>query len=99
MCFATQVQFLLPKDEPFYWKALFEGGEEKGYYEILREAVDADEPLTPYDDLDERAKDLIEDIQERQRMIQTGEFDLENSFDDFRVVIGERGLKYGATFD
>ena len=36
-----QVHVILPKDDRSYWKALFEGGEEKGYVELLKEAVHA----------------------------------------------------------
>ena len=30
---------MLPKDDGYFWKALFEGGEEKGHYEVLKELV------------------------------------------------------------
>lgn len=60
--------------------------------ELLQEAVQADDILPSYGDMDQRTKLLMEDIWERQRMIASGEFDLENSFDDFRVVIGENML-------
>lgn len=32
---------ILPKDDRSYWKALFEGGEERSYYQLLQEAVQA----------------------------------------------------------
>ena len=31
---ARPAQIILPKDDPQFWKALFEGGEEKSYYEV-----------------------------------------------------------------
>lgn len=51
-----------------------------------------DEPVTAYDELDDDAKDLIDAIRERQAYIATGMLDPEG-FDDFRVVIGENGLR------
>ena len=37
-----QVHVLLAKAEAdAWWKKLMEGGEERGYYELLKEAVDA----------------------------------------------------------
>lgn len=36
-----QVHIILPKDDNTYWKALFEGSEEKSYYELLKEAVNS----------------------------------------------------------
>ena len=72
------------------WRqALFEGGEEKSHYEVLRELAQADEPMETWEALDERARDLVEDIQEHQAMINEGLVDPVNGFDDFRVVIGD----------
>mmetsp|Transcript_2017 Transcript_2017/g.5601 ORF Transcript_2017/g.5601 Transcript_2017/m.5601 type:complete len:689 (+) Transcript_2017:597-2663(+) len=84
----TEVHVLIPKDDPHFWRSLFEGGEKKSHYEILQELVNADEPCTPYDELDEKSKDLIDEIQERQQLIAEGLIDPEG-FDDFRCVIGE----------
>lgn len=42
--------------------------------------------------MDEGARALLEEMRERQAAIASGEFDLENSFDDFRVVLGEGAL-------
>lgn len=58
---------------------------------MLQELVDADEKPVAYDDLDDRSKELIMDIQERQQMVHDGLIDLEG-FDDFRVVVGEGSL-------
>jgi CS domain len=89
------LHLLLPKDgAQVWWKALFEGGEGKGYYEILKEAVDADEPVTAYDEMEEGAKDLLDSMLERQAYINAGLIDPEG-FDDFRVVIGENSLGGG----
>ena len=41
--YPCQVHVILPKDDRSYWKALFEDGEERSYYELLKEAVDAGE--------------------------------------------------------
>ncbi|CAD7697348.1 unnamed protein product, partial [Ostreobium quekettii] len=87
----VEVYVMMPKDDGHYWKGVFEGGEEKSYMEVLQDLVSADEPVVPYDDLDDRAKELIEDIQERQQMVHEGLIDLEG-FDDFRVVIGENSM-------
>lgn len=57
---------VLPKDDPFFWKALFEGGEEKSHFEVLRELVAADEPAPCFGELDERGRNLVEDIREYQ---------------------------------
>lgn len=51
--------------------------------------VAADEPHQPYDDIPIESKRLIEEIQERQALVSEGLLDLENSFDDFRVVLGD----------
>lgn len=45
-----------------------------------------------YDALDEDARGLLEELRERQAMIVDGSFDLEKSFDDFRLVVGEGTL-------
>ncbi|GLC42114.1 hypothetical protein PLESTM_001292900 [Pleodorina starrii] len=87
------LQVLLAKAERgHYWRALFEGGEEKGLYEVLREAVEADEPVLPYDSMDESSRLLLEELLERQSMVADGSFDLEKSFDDFRLVVGDNTL-------
>ncbi|GMH32670.1 hypothetical protein BSKO_00504 [Bryopsis sp. KO-2023] len=86
-----EVHIVLPKDDSHYWKGLFEGGEEKGYMELLQELVDADDTHVSYDDLDDRAKEIIADVHERQQMIHDGLLDIEG-FDDFRVVVGENSL-------
>lgn len=60
--------------------------------QVLRTAVDADETLPSYDDLDDKAKELVEDFRERQWMISQGHLSMENSMDDFRVVVGDNTL-------
>jgi len=69
-------------------QGLFEGGEEKSHYEVLKDLVNADDEYVPYDELPERAKDLIYDMQEHQELINEGMID-PDGFDDFRVVIGD----------
>ncbi|PNW80786.1 hypothetical protein CHLRE_07g329600v5 [Chlamydomonas reinhardtii] len=87
------LQVLLAKAEAgHWWRALFEGGEEKGLYQVLSEAVEADEPLVPVEAMDEGGRLLLEELIERQEMIADGSFDLENSFDDFRLVVGDNTL-------
>ncbi|PNH03506.1 hypothetical protein TSOC_010430 [Tetrabaena socialis] len=87
------LQVLLAKAEAgHYWRALFEGGEEKGLYQVLQEAVDADEPVVACDQLDEGARALLAELLDRQAAVAEGEFDLENSFDDFRLVVGDGTL-------
>ncbi len=54
--------------------------------------MDADEPVVPYDKMDDGAKQLVENLLERQAMVSSGALDLENGFDDFRVVLGQAGL-------
>ncbi|KAK3236389.1 hypothetical protein CYMTET_53468, partial [Cymbomonas tetramitiformis] len=83
-----EVQIMLPKDDGYFWKGLFEGGHEKSHFEVLTELVHADEPVVPYEELDDKAKDLIHDLQEHQEMINEGLIDPEG-FDDFRLVIGD----------
>lgn len=60
--------------------------------QLLKEAVEADEPSVGYDDMDEGAREIYEDLRERQAMVSCGMIDLERSFDDFRVVIGDGTL-------
>ncbi|GAX80713.1 hypothetical protein CEUSTIGMA_g8148.t1 [Chlamydomonas eustigma] len=88
----TVLHVMMPKDEPHYWRSLFEGSEEKSHMELLKEAVEADEPVVSYDDMDVDAREIFEDLRERQAMVSAGWIDLENSFDDFRVVIGDGTL-------
>lgn len=38
---AVQLQVLLPKARPGWWKALSKGGQERSYHELLHEAVHA----------------------------------------------------------
>ena len=59
------LHIVLPKDDSQFWRALFEGGEAKSYYEVLQELVNADEPTPSYEDLPEDAKDLVDEIRER----------------------------------
>jgi hypothetical protein len=84
-----EISLMLPKDDPYFWKALFEGGEEKSHYEVLRELVDADEPAPREDEVDDETRDLVADLQEQQAMIAEGLIDPVNGFDDFRLVIGD----------
>jgi hypothetical protein len=84
-----EVQVLLPKDDPTFWKALFEGGEEKSHYEVLSELVNADEATPALEEVDAHTRDLWEDLQEQQRMIAEGLIDPVHGFDDFRLVIGD----------
>ncbi|KAK2080846.1 hypothetical protein QBZ16_000700 [Prototheca wickerhamii] len=87
-----ELHVLMPKRAGGWWKALTKGGTERSYHELLHEAVNADEPVTAYDELSEEAKDLIDSIRERQAYIAAGMLDPEG-FDDFRVVIGENSLQ------
>lgn len=84
-----EVHIMIPKDDSYFWRSLFEGGTKKGFQEILTELVNADEPTPSYDELDQRSKDLIDEIQERQELMAEGIIDPLNGFDDFRCVIGE----------
>jgi hypothetical protein len=84
-----ELHIMIPKDDSHFWRSLFEGGAKKGFQEILGELVNADEPMPNYDDLDQRSKDLIDEIQERQELMAEGVIDPIDGFDDFRCVIGE----------
>jgi len=86
------IHIMMPKDELHYWRSLFEGGEERSHVQLLQEAVEADEPVVGVDDLDEGAREILESLRDRQAMVAAGLFDLKNSFDDFRVVIGDGTL-------
>ena len=89
-----EVHIAIPKDGvEHWWKTLIKGWEEKGYYELLQDAVHADEPNVSYDDMDEPAKELLDSILERQAYINAGLLDLENSIDDFRIVLSDKSLQ------
>ena len=91
-----EIQLVLPKDSnEHWWKTLIKGWEEKGYYDILKDAVEADEPHVSYDDMDDSAKDLLDSMLERQAYINAGMLDLENGFDDFRIVLSDSSLQGG----
>lgn len=66
--------------------------QDRSYHELLKEAVEADEPLVPYDEMSDEAKELLERLLDRQAMVNQGYIDIENGFDEFRVVIGEKSL-------
>jgi hypothetical protein len=83
------LSIMLPKDDPYFWKSLFEGGEEKSHYQVLKELVDADEPTPRADEVDDETRDLLADLQEQQAMINEGLIDPVNGFDDFRLVLGD----------
>lgn len=74
------------------WRTLFtEGaGEAKSHVQVLSELLAADDPLCRVDEMDDDAQDLLADLLDRQRMVASGELDLERGFDDFRIVLGDR---------
>ena len=88
----SEIHIVLPKDDSHFWKSIFEGSAEKSFMEIIQESVESDEPAIRYDDMDTRSKELVEEIRERQQMVHDGLIDLEQSFDDFRIVVGENSL-------
>lgn len=45
--------------------------------------------------MDPEARDLLESLLERQAYVNAGLIDLENGFDDFRLVLGEGSLGTG----
>lgn len=93
---AAEVHVVLPKvGSGSWWKAAMAGGKEKGYYELLQDAVQSDEPTQAYDEMDHEAKELLESLLDRQACVNAGLIDLENGFDDFRVVLGESSLGLG----
>ena len=71
-----------------YWRSLFEGGMEKSHVAILQEALSSDEPL---DDSPE-SRELLTELREKQRQVVNGQHSLEESFDDFRLVLGDEML-------
>ncbi|KAG1659791.1 hypothetical protein FOA52_015892 [Chlamydomonas sp. UWO 241] len=89
------LHLMLPKDAAdgaHFWRSVFEGGEERSHVELLREAVDADEPTVGCDDLDDGARQILDELRERQALVAAGWLDLETSFDDYRLVIGDATL-------
>ena len=83
-----RIELCIPKDDTHFWRSLFEGGEMKSYYEILQELVHADEPIPSYDDLPDEAKDLVDELRERQELVSEGLID-PDIFDDFRCVLSD----------
>ena len=57
--------------------------------QILKEMMAADDPAQAYDDLSESAKDIVDEMRERQAMVASGEINLETSMDDYRLVLGD----------
>ena len=82
------VEICIPKDDSHFWRSLFEGGEMKSYYEVLQELVHADEPTPSYEDLPDEAKDLVDELRERQELVSEGLID-PDIFDDFRCVLSD----------
>lgn len=68
-----------------YWRSLFLGGPEKSHIAVLQEAIMSDEPLD--DSLE--ARELLATLREKQRQVVDGSHSLENTFDDFRLVLGD----------
>jgi tetratricopeptide (TPR) repeat protein len=83
-----RIDLCIPKDDTHFWRSLFEGGEMKSYYEILQELVQADEPIPSYDELPGEAKDLVDELRERQELVSEGLID-PDIFDDFRCVLSD----------
>ncbi|KAG2483923.1 hypothetical protein HYH03_017244 [Edaphochlamys debaryana] len=75
-----------------FWRALLGGGEERGLVQVLQEAVDADERVVPVEEMDEGGRALLEELLERQALVAEGALNLETSFDDFRLVLGDSTL-------
>ena len=83
-----QIEICIPKDDKHFWRSLFEGGQMKSYYEVLQELVHADEPAQSYEDLPDEAKDLVDELRERQELVSEGLID-PDIFDDFRCVLSD----------
>ncbi len=66
--------------------------------QILQEAVQCsnadacEDAAMASTDVQRQAALLVEQLRERQSMVASGQLDLENGFDDFRVVLGDAGL-------
>lgn len=83
-----EIEICIPKDDNHFWRSLFEGGQMKSYYEVLREMVRADEATPAYEDLTDEAKDLVDELRERQELAAEGLID-PDVFDDFRCVLSD----------
>lgn len=73
-----------------YWRSLFVGGLEKSHVAILQEAISSDDLMSVDDS--PGARDLLTSLRERQKAVVDGTHSLENSFDDFRLVLGDEML-------
>jgi hypothetical protein len=63
--------------------------------QVLQEAInnDGDDCSAPsIDQLGPEAALLLEELRERQQLMVSGQWDINNSFDDFRLVIGDNTL-------
>lgn len=63
--------------------------------QVLQEAIsnEDDARCAPtVDELGPEAALLYEELRERQELMVSGQWDIENSFDDFRLVIGDNTL-------
>jgi len=85
------LRLLLPKGDPRQtWKSLMELPLlEKGHVEILKEMVADDDGYQDYADLDDEARSVLHQLQDREELYRTGVMDLQHSFDDFRLVLGD----------
>lgn len=92
----VELLVVLPKEDGgHYWRALFEGGEEKSHMQVLQEALtnEGDARHAPtVDELGPEAAVLLEELRERQAMMSSGQWDPERNFDDFRLVLGDAML-------
>lgn len=63
--------------------------------QVLQEAISNDDDARcgpTVDELGPEAALLYEELRERQELMVSGQWDIENSFDDFRLVIGDNTL-------
>jgi hypothetical protein len=94
-----ELTLLLAKAERgAWWRRLLEGqGVERGYLQLLKEAVEADEGgAEPREaELAPEARALLGELRRRQALVAGGELSLEDGFDDFRIGLSEALLRPG----
>ena len=69
------------------WRGLFENYEEKSLQEVLLELTNADERSPAHSALTHETQHAIEEMRERRYQMGCGEFNPDEGFDDFRLVI------------
>ena len=90
-----EVHVALPKDDGYFWKSFYEGGEEKGHLEIYREIQEDEDSRKTWDEMTEEEKKSSMELQEIEQMYAEGLIQ-PGDIDDPTMLLGACGRGYAA---